>query len=199
MLCLAVFLMLFLWHILWQTLHPVLLSLVIPWFRNFAYHSSHYFSKSSCAEVVNSSNMDESLYDSISSFLQSSKDLRTWPSGIKTKNEKRNFRQKCDKFTVQDDTLHYKHPHLGLLRAIKVSEKMAILTACHSSLGDGGHLGIDKSRKKANSRFYWPRINEDMKEFIGKYSHYIDMLYYVWSKHGAGWWCHCYSLLWTEC
>ena len=114
--------------------------------------------------------MDDTLYESISAFLQSPDHLRTWPSEVKTKDEKRNFRRKCEKFSVNDGTLHYQHPKNGLLRVIKTSEKQTILSACHSALGDGGHLGIDKCRQKVTSRYFWPAMNADIKEYIGNIS-----------------------------
>ena len=72
-------------------------------------------------------------------------------------------------------------PRMGFCGSLKLREKNPILSACHSALGDGGHLGIGKCRKKATSWYFWPVLNADIKEYIGNilknYSVYVEFEY----------------------
>ena len=123
--------------------------------------------------------MDDNLYADISAFLHSPADRRVWPSSVASKDKKRNFRQKCQTFKLEEGTLHKRHPKYQVLRVVKASEKEAILTACHSSPADGGHLGIDKVIKKVTERYYWSGMTDDVKAFSGKF---ITVLYLAVQK-----------------
>ena len=124
--------------------------------------------------TLTSSIMDEVQYQAMCVFLESNPEKRNWPSTVSVKDHKRNYRKKADKYAMVDGVLHSRHSKHGLLRVIKQGEKDTILTALHGALGDGGHLGIDKTRKKAACRYFWSGMNDDIKEYIGK-----NIIYYI--------------------
>ena len=112
--------------------------------------------------------MDSQEHRDYFNFLESPDECRSWPSHVKSKNDKRNFRQKCDKFVVVNGTLHYKHKKHGHVRVVLDTEKDTILQACHKSPADGGHFGINKTTAKITERYYWPSQYKDIEEYIGK-------------------------------
>ena len=109
--------------------------------------------------------MDSTDIDSIVCFLISPPDKRHWPDRIETKDEKRNYRQRCSRFQVVDATLHYSHKKHGLLRVVRNNEKEQILFACHTS-PTAGHLGINKTLSTIATRYYWPAQTQDVMDYI---------------------------------
>lgn len=117
--------------------------------------------------------MDIRETEEIIAFLNSNVDRKVWPESVKTKQDiklaKRNFRAKCSKFCVVEGTLHYMHKKHGSLRVIHKSEKDQVLKACHSD-PTGGHMGVNKTLQKVNTRYYWTgSVMKDVQDFIGKF------------------------------
>lgn len=106
----------------------------------------------------------------LSDFL-TSKDSssRAWPASANTENNRRNFRKKANKYVLLDGTLHYIHPKTQKhLRVIRVTEKEAILQACHVA-PTAGHQGVNKTTSLIMSRYFWPGPQyNDIANFIGK-------------------------------
>lgn len=110
--------------------------------------------------------MEELEYQNFCTFLGSDANKRVWPENVKV-TEKRNFRRKCSKYVLVNGTLHYMHGKHGQLRVIKETEKDTILNACHKAKS-AGHLGVNKTTKKIAERYYWPKMNADIQDYIGK-------------------------------
>lgn len=65
------------------------------------------------------------------------------------------------------DILHYTHKIHGQLRVVKQCEISDMLNSMHAD-PLAGHLGVNKTQKKISTRYYWPGMNKDIIEFIGK-------------------------------
>lgn len=116
--------------------------------------------------------MEDLEYNELVTFLESDTSKRVWPASISGKG-KRNYRQKCSKYLMVSGTVHYKSDKFGNVRVIKLSEKDTILHACHKA-PTAGHLGVNKTTQKIAERYYWPGLNREIRDYIGKF--YISVL-----------------------
>jgi hypothetical protein len=55
----------------------------------------------------------------------------------------------------------------GTKKCVMDEQKNNVMEAIHSG-PLGGHLGITKCYAKLSTRFYWPNMFEDLREFIGE-------------------------------
>jgi hypothetical protein len=66
---------------------------------------------------------------------------------------------------VSGGTLLYNHKTFGLVRVIEDIDKNAILKGCHTDTVSG-HQGINRTTLKVKERYYWPCIENDVKDYI---------------------------------
>ena len=93
-----------------------------------------------------------------------------YPSFIKDKGEKCNFRKSSRHFSIVDGHLVFK----GTRRVIFENErKQAIIHDVHEGLNEtvesvamSGHRGRDSTYQKVSQRFYWHGIVDDVKNYI---------------------------------
>lgn len=90
---------------------------------------------------------------------------------VSTKNEKFNFRRHCKVFKLDNDILVHKKT---LAKAIiDVNERKRIIHMVHNGSDNSAqssalssHHGRDATQRLVKSRFYWPNMTVDIKNFI---------------------------------
>jgi len=94
-----------------------------------------------------------------------------YPSYLTTKNEKSNFRRQSKAFKMDNGTLIYKKSSAKVI--IDKIEQKSIIEMVHDgsdytieSSALSSHRGRDATQRILKSRFYWPNMSVDIKNYI---------------------------------
>jgi len=94
-----------------------------------------------------------------------------YPPYVSTKNEKSNFRRQCKVFKLDNDTLVHKKTLAKTI--IDVNERKRIIHMVHNGSDNSAqssalssHHGRDATQRLLKSRFFWPNMTVDIKNYI---------------------------------
>lgn len=94
-----------------------------------------------------------------------------YPSYVSTKNEKSNFRRQCKVFKLENDILIHKKTMAKTI--IDVNERKRIIHMVHNGSDNSAqssalssHHGRDATQRLLKSRFFWPNMTVDIKNYI---------------------------------
>lgn len=106
--------------------------------------------------------MDETLYQNIFSYLTN----QTIPSELTTPRQQQKFQNFCKTFQINNHFLYKVSPHNNqLLRTVRKSELEPILYMLHSD-PTGGHLATEAMFSKIRTRYFWPKLYEDIRTYV---------------------------------
>ena len=55
-----------------------------------------------------------------------------------------------------------------ITQVITVGQKQHVLEGCRSSGLGGGHFGTDETLAKVSERYFWRRMDDDVRDFAGR-------------------------------
>ena len=107
--------------------------------------------------------MDPIQYHNISQYLLN----QTYPDNLETPRQKRKFSNFCTSFQINNGFLYKKHPNKidELLRVIRRNEMEPVLYMMHSD-PTGGHLATEAMFSKIRTRYFWPKLYEDIRNYV---------------------------------
>nr|CAD2207460.1 unnamed protein product [Meloidogyne enterolobii] len=82
------------------------------------------------------------------------------------KSEKELLEELIKSYSIINGALHFIDLKGVARLVIPYIMRENILKIIHDNPGEGGHLGINKTLQKMKLRFYWPNMNEDIKNYI---------------------------------
>lgn len=106
--------------------------------------------------------MDLDTYYEISQYLSNPKFLKTL-----NPQQERKLKSKTRHLFIQDGILYKENRHKpnSPLRIVKKNEVETILYNMHSDL-TAGHFAFDGTFQRTISRYFWPGLGEDIKNYI---------------------------------
>ena len=107
--------------------------------------------------------MDPIQYNNITQYLLN----QTYPNHLETPRQKRKFSNFCTSFQINNGFLYKKHPNKidKLLRVIRRNEMEPVLYMMHSD-PTGGHLATEAMFSKIRTRYFWPKLYEDIRNYV---------------------------------
>jgi Integrase zinc binding domain/Integrase core domain len=107
--------------------------------------------------------MDINQYNRIYQFLLH----QTLPSDLTDNKQTTKFKNFCKPFIVKHNYLYRKDKRKpnNLLRVIRTFEMEAVLYMMHNS-PTAGHFSTDIMFEKIRSRYYWPQMYENIREYV---------------------------------
>ena len=69
-----------------------------------------------------------------------------------------------------DDVLHFKDKSLKRKVIFTLSEAKAVLWLYHSNSMVGGHSGLNSTRTKISTFYYWKGITTDVTEYVSMFN-----------------------------
>jgi len=112
--------------------------------------------------------MDETEYDTLFRFL--SGDCKVYPAEL-SENEKRTLRRKSKSFCIKQNEIYYIHvdkkTEVTIDKLVITRKKVKrVLYMCHNE--SGCHLGVNKTVNKIATKYYFPSITENVRDYISK-------------------------------
>ena len=107
--------------------------------------------------------MDINQYNRIFQFLSQQK----LPSDLTTSKQIKQFKNFCIPFIIKNNYIYRKDKRKEehLLRVIRTFEMEPVLYMMHNS-PTAGHFSVDIMFEKIRSRYYWPQMYENIREYV---------------------------------
>jgi len=113
--------------------------------------------------VFHLSGEEPSAYEDIITYLTT----RAYPSGL-SREEKMVFQAKMAPFTLIKGILFRMGPDDQLRRCLELPEQRKVMRALHSGMSGGHFAAVTTIHRIRKAGYWWPRINRDVKAFVGK-------------------------------
>jgi hypothetical protein len=107
--------------------------------------------------------MDNNQYNRIFQFISQ----QTLPTDLTNQKQIKQFKNFCNPFIIKNNYLYRKDKRKegNFLRVIRSYEMEATLYMMHNS-PTSGHFATDIMFDKIRSRYYWPQMYENIREYV---------------------------------